>query len=127
MLLADDHAAVRDSLKRLLECEPEFEVVGGASDGGQAVDMAQQLQPNVVLMDMRMPRMDGLEATKQILAALPNVRVIGLSLYSDESAVEGMLRAGATACVDKASSPETLFTAIREAAGREQEGQGAGG
>lgn len=113
LLIVDDHASVRDALSHALQCEPDFDLVGKASDGNDAVQLAQQVQPHIVLMDLRMPEMDGLEATRRIVACCPAVRVLGLSMDSADS--KEMLAAGAAGCVDKASPLETLIAAIRGA------------
>lgn len=113
ILLVDDHAIVRKGLLRLLEDQPDFVVVGEAEDGHAAVAMAHQLHPDVVLMDLAMPRMDGIEATRQITAELPDVRIIGLSMYDDEEKQQLMRDAGAEGYIAKGGPPEALFAAIR--------------
>ncbi|HYA02866.1 MAG TPA: response regulator, partial [Syntrophobacteria bacterium] len=117
ILIAEDHRMMRDALATLLEKDPGFEVVGLAEDGLAAVRLAREMKPHVVLMDIQMPRMDGIEATRQITADLPEVKVIGLSVHADEQMVSGMLAAGATSFVPKSSSPEELTEAIRTAVG----------
>ena len=113
ILIVDDHAAVREALVRTLEFEPDLQIVGEASDGAEAVQLAQRIEPDVVLMDTRMPVMDGLEATGRIVACCPKVRVIGLSMYPADTLIQEMLRAGAAGYIDKPASLETLVAAIR--------------
>ena len=113
ILVADDHLAVRDALRRSLELEPGFEIVGEAADGQQAVALAEQLQPDVILMDSSMPDVDGVDATRQIAANFPRVRIIALSLYTDPEKMQAMLDAGAASYVDKSAGLEALVNAIR--------------
>jgi PAS domain S-box-containing protein len=112
ILIAEDHRMMRDALVALLEKESGFEVVGLAEDGLEAVNLAREANPNVVLMDIQMPRMDGIEATRQITAALPEIKVIGLSVHAEHEIASKMLAAGATSFVSKNSSPEELIEAI---------------
>jgi two-component system, NarL family, response regulator NreC len=116
VLLADDHAVMRDGLARLLQTQPDMEAVGQASDGIQAVEMALHLRPDVVVMDVNMPQLNGMEATYQILSQLPTVRVIGLSMYEEGDVAGAMRQAGAAAYLAKTSPPEALLAAIRAAA-----------
>jgi DNA-binding NarL/FixJ family response regulator len=97
----------------LLEDQPDFVVLGEAEDGHAAVALAQELLPDVVLMDLAMPGMDVIEATQRITATLPGVRVIGLSMYDDPEKERLMRQAGAEAYVTKGGPPEALFAAIR--------------
>jgi DNA-binding NarL/FixJ family response regulator len=116
VLLADDNNALRQEIARLLGGEPDLQIVGEASHGRMAVELARQLQPDVVLMDLSMPVMNGLAATRTIAAELPSVRVIGLSMYDDASEGELMRKAGAAAYVSKAGSGDfssSLMIAIR--------------
>ena len=121
VLVVDDHASVREALNATLEFEPDIDIVGEASDGREAVQLAQQIQPDVILMDTRMPVMDGLEATRRIVACCPNVRVIGLSMYPADLMVQTMLRAGAAGYIEKSVSLELLVAAIRGAQAGQQE------
>ena len=113
VLIADDHTVLRDTLRLLLEMNGEVEVVGEAADGRQAIDMAEQLKPDVVLMDTAMPGLNGIEATVQIRKRLPRTRVLVLSGYGHEDQVRAALRAGASGYVLKSSSSEELLLAIR--------------
>jgi PAS domain S-box-containing protein len=120
ILIADDHQMMRDALASLLEKEPGFEVVGLAADGLEAVRLAREVKPHVVVMDINMPGLDGIEAARQILAALPDAKVIGLSVEAKSGRMSEMLLVGATAFVPKSSSPEELAETIRTAAGSTQ-------
>ena len=113
ILLADDHPVMLEGLARLLANEPDFEVIGQASDGQHAVDVAGRLRPNVILMDISMPRLDGIEATRIIHAQHPDIQIIGLSLYTEEERAREMLGAGATFYLSKSGPPSDLKTAIR--------------
>ena len=114
-LLADDHELVRQGLRALLEAEDDIAVVGEARDGRQAVEMALRLRPDVIVMDIAMPLLNGIEATRQILGALPSARVLILSAHSDEEYVESVTALGVVGYVLKQSSLEDLATAIRMA------------
>jgi DNA-binding NarL/FixJ family response regulator len=119
ILLADDHSVVRKGVRDFLEEEPDLEVVGEASDGVQAIEMAQALEPDVVVMDIKMPQLGGIEATKRIKAAVPYVRVLALSAYDDDPYIWGLLEAGASGYVLKTAESRELISAIRTvAAGR---------
>lgn len=112
MLLVDDNSAVRAGLRRAIETKTTFEVVGEAGDGVEAVRLARELDVDIVLMDVRMPIMDGVEATAQIKLHKPNVFVLGLSGDADPAAVSGMLRAGASGYVLKGSLPEEFLSPL---------------
>jgi PAS domain S-box-containing protein len=114
VLLADDHAVVREGLSSLLTSYPDIEIVGEAADGEQAVDLARALRPEVILIDINMPKMDGIEATRIISLELPGTRIIGLSMYADEGIRSSMLAAGVAAYVKKDSDSEMLLAAIRD-------------
>ena len=113
VLLADDHKIVREGLLGLLSEDPDLDVVGEASDGRMAVDLAMRLQPDVVVMDITMPRLNGIEATRQIAAALPDIRIIGLSAHEQEDMARSMIEAGATAYLSKGGPAEDLIAIIR--------------
>ena len=114
VLLAEDHMVVREGLRRLLESERDIEVVGEAATGRQAVDMTQKLHPAVVVMDIAMPLLNGLEATRRICQALPDVKVLILSAHSDDAYVEKVLAFGAAGYLIKQTSAHCLAEAIRE-------------
>ncbi len=116
VVLADDHHLVRHSLRIMLETRAGFRVVGEAEDGLQALEMLDRLKPDVIVIDVMMPRMGGLEVARLARKRSPATRVVVLSMYADEAYVIEALRAGAQAYVLKSSSPEDFVTAIREAA-----------
>ena len=112
ILLADDHQILRHGLRVLLEKESGIEVVGEAEDGRQAVDLARTLKPGIVIMDLQMPILNGIEATRQILAKNPNCKVIFLSMSSDPIVVRQAIQAGARAFVVKDCAYDQLIKAI---------------
>lgn len=112
ILLADDHVIMRSGLRLLLERQPDLEVVAEAADGREAVDMAAAEKPNVVVMDIAMPRLNGVEATRQIVSKNPETSVVILSMHSDESYVLRSLKAGAQAYLLKDSAESDLISAI---------------
>jgi len=116
ILLCDDHLLIRASLKSLIGEFPGIEVVGEAGDGREALEHAGKLRPNVVLMDIAMPGLNGLEATRRLVKDQPQVRVVMLSMHSDESHVLQALRAGASGYVLKGSAPRELEMAIEAVA-----------
>ncbi len=116
VLIVDDHAVVRQGLRSLLELQEELEVVGEAADGVGAVDQARQLVPDVVLMDLVMPEMDGIEATRKIRALSPSTQVIVLTSFSEEEQVFSAIKAGALSYLLKNVSPADLVKAIQAAA-----------
>lgn len=113
VLIVDDHTAVRQSLVQALRGEPGIEVVGEASDGEEAVRLAGQLGPDVILMDVVMPRVDGIEATRQIMRNCPQIRVIGLSVHDSMVYAARMFEAGASAYLLKDCDMESLLLEIR--------------
>ena len=117
VLVVDDQAMVRAGFRLLLADEPDIEVVGEASNGIEAVDMAARLRPHVVLMDIRMPELDGLEATRRILAADASSRILILTTFDLDEYVYQALRAGASGFVLKDDPPEQLLAAVRTVAG----------
>jgi DNA-binding NarL/FixJ family response regulator len=116
VLVADDESMIRAGLRMVLEAEDDLEVVGDASSGETAVRAVAALRPDVVLMDVRMPGMDGLAATRRILAADPDVRVVVLTTFNEDGYVREALRAGAAGFLLKVAPPERLVEAIRVAA-----------
>jgi two-component system, NarL family, response regulator NreC len=115
IVLADDHQVVRLGLRTLLESEPGFEVVGEAGDGLEAVQMAERFSPDVLILDLQMPRLNGIEAARQIHARFPHMRTVILSMFDSEAYVVEALSAGASAYVLKQSTTEDLVAAVREA------------
>ncbi|KQV07783.1 response regulator [Leifsonia sp. Root112D2] len=113
ILLVDDQALVRMGFRMVLDAEPDLQVVGEASDGEEAVRLAASEQPDVVLMDVRMPRLDGIEATRRIIAARPESRVIILTTFDLDEYAFGGLRAGASGFLLKDARPAELLGAIR--------------
>ena len=119
VLLAEDHTIVRQGLSALLKADGGFKLVGEARTGSEAVELALRLRPDVILMDIAMPVLNGLEATRQILHANPAARVMVLSAHTDDEYVERMRDAGAAGFLEKQTSAQVLTTAIRAvAAGR---------
>jgi two-component system response regulator NreC len=116
LLLVDDQDIVRAGLRSLLEEHPSLEVIGEAGGGEEAVALAAQLQPDVVLMDLTMPDMSGAEATRRIKKIAPEVNVLALTIHEDEAYFFEMLNAGASGYVPKRASPDDLLAAIRVAA-----------
>ena len=116
VLLVDDHQIVREGLRALLEGEPDIEVVGEAQDGRTALQIARGLRPDVVVMDIAMKDLNGIDATRSLVAAIPGVRVIGLSMHSDRSFVARMLQAGAAGYLIKDSAFDELARAVRAVA-----------
>lgn len=115
VVLADDHKVVRQGLATLLGIEPDIEIVGEASDGAEAVALARSLRPHVVVMDVSMPGLNGIDATRQIVSELPGIRVIGLSMHEEGEIAAGMREAGAVAYVAKGGPSDVLIASIRKA------------
>jgi two-component system response regulator NreC len=113
ILLADDHTVVRDGLRLLLERQPGFEIAGEASDGIEAIRLAEEYLPDIVLMDIAMPLLNGIEATRRIIAKCPNTAVVILSMHYDESYVLRSLKAGARGYLVKDSAKSDLMNGIR--------------
>jgi DNA-binding NarL/FixJ family response regulator len=113
ILIVDDHCLVRDGLGELLRCEPDFLLVGKAANGGEALQMVQQLIPDVVLLDICMPDINGIEATERILRFLPTCRILALSAQLDSAFVNQVFEAGARGFVHKDQSSTDLAQAIR--------------
>jgi two-component system response regulator NreC len=113
ILLADDHTVVRKGLRLLLESQPEFQVIADAANGREAVAMADQHRPDVVVMDVAMPTLNGIEAARQISARLPQTAVVFLSMHADESYVLRALKVGARAYLLKDSAEHDLINAVK--------------
>ena len=116
VLIAEDHAVVRNGLRSILEGDDDFEVVGEASDGDQALTLAQDLLPDVVLMDIRMGQADGITATRRIRSVVPSVRVVVLTSYDEDELVFSSIRAGASGYLLKEVNAQQLLNAIRTVA-----------
>jgi DNA-binding NarL/FixJ family response regulator len=113
ILIADDHAPFRSGLRALFEANPDFEIVGEAETGAQAVTLTIQLQPDVVLMDIKMPGLNGIEATRQILQTSPHVSILMLTMFEDDDSVFAALRAGARGYLLKGALKAEILRAIR--------------
>jgi len=119
ILLADDHAVVRQGFKMILAAQAEMEIVGEAGNGREAVDLAQKLKPDVVVMDVAMPELNGIEATRRLAASSPHTRVLALSMHKDSVYVREILRAGARGYLLKDSVAADLVSAVRAVAAGE--------
>jgi len=113
IVLADDHVVMRNGLKLLLERQPNFEVAGEAANGREAVEICEKLKPDVLVLDIAMPNLNGIEAARQISTKLPQIAIVILSMHSDESYVLRALKAGARAYLLKDSAEADLINAIR--------------
>ena len=113
ILLADDHAVVRQGFKMILAAQPDMEIVGEAGNGREALDLAGQLQPDVIVMDVAMPELNGIEATRRIADVSPRSRVLALSMHKDSVYVREILRAGARGYLLKDSIASDLLAAVR--------------
>ena len=116
ILLVDDHAVVRSGLRMLLENERDVEIIGEAASAREAIEAAMRLKPNVILMDIGLPDLSGIDATRQIKKLAPDSAIVALPIHEDEEYFFQMLAAGATGYVPKRAAPEELLTAIRAAA-----------
>ena len=119
LLLVDDHAVVRSGLKMLLSAENDVEIVGEASTAGQAMEMASLVKPDVILMDIGLPDLSGIDATREIKKRYPDISIVALTIHEDEEYFFKMLDAGASGYVPKRAAPEELVIAIRAAAAGE--------
>src|SRR5512143_1922742 len=115
LLLVDDHEVVRTGLQMLLESEPGMNIIGQASSGLEALDLVDQLHPDVVVMDISLPDLSGIEATRRIKAKHPDVLIVALTIHEDEQYFFEMLKAGASGYVPKRAAPADLVKAIRAA------------
>ena len=116
ILIADDHEVVRDGMRALIEREPGWEVCGIATNGQEAVDSAKKLKPEIVILDMTMPELDGLTALRQIKHALPNTEVVIFSAHHSEDVIEQLFEAGAKSYIRKSDAGRHLVTAIKSVA-----------
>jgi len=116
VLLVDDHALVRRGFRRMLEDEPTFQVAGEASDGLEAVQLAEQLRPDVIVMDCALPQMNGIEASRRILSKLPETAILMLSMHSEDTLVKQALEAGARGYILKNAMDLDLVSAIKKVA-----------
>jgi DNA-binding NarL/FixJ family response regulator len=116
IVLADDHIVVRAGLKALINGQPDMTVIGESSDGAEVLAQVEQTQPDVVVMDFSMPRMSGADATRQLHARYPQIRILMLSVHEDASYLRRALEAGATGYVLKRAAAESLITAIKQVA-----------
>jgi DNA-binding NarL/FixJ family response regulator len=116
VLLVDDHALVRRGFRRMLEDEPTFQVTGEASDGLEAVKLAEELRPDVIVMDCALPQMNGIEASRRILAKLPDTAILMLSMHSEDTLVKQALEAGARGYILKNAMDLDLVSAIKKVA-----------
>ncbi len=113
VMLVDDHLVVRDGLAALLRQERDLKVVAEAGDGRQAIERAREEQPDVILMDIMMPEMDGIVATRIIKSLLPKIKIVGLSLFEEHQMRDSMMDAGASAYISKSEGAQTLVETIR--------------
>lgn len=116
ILIAEDHAIVREGIRMILDAEPDFEVVGETKDGEEAIQLARTLRPDVVVMDISMPRMTGVEATREIKRMLPDTDILILTMHEEESYVFQLLQLGASGYVLKRAAAADLVEAVRAAA-----------
>lgn len=113
LLLADDHAVVRSGLRMLLEAQPDMEIVAEAENGRETIEKVLAFQPDIVLMDIEMPGMNGIEATRKIKEESPETAVLALTMYEDDQYFFEMLKAGAAGYIPKRAAPDALVNAIR--------------
>ena len=117
ILIADDHKVYRDLLKEVINLQADMEVVGEAENGLNAIALTRELLPDVVLMDVKMPVMDGAEATRRILAEMPGMKILAISIYATDEFMTNMMHAGALGYILKECDSEELSGAIRRVAG----------
>jgi DNA-binding NarL/FixJ family response regulator len=113
VIVADDHQRLRDGIRTILESAPDIQVVGEASDGREAIHLVEELKPDILLLDMEMPYMNGLEVTDRIKETTPSVRILVLSAYDDSHYILGMLERGASGYITKEEAPESVIRAVR--------------
>lgn len=116
ILIAEDHQTVREGIKLLVNAQPDMEVIGEAGDGEEAIRLAEELAPDLLLMDVSMPRMNGLKATKELRKLRPDLRILTLTRHTDDGYLRQLIGAGANGYVLKQSAPEQLINAIRSIA-----------
>ncbi len=116
ILLADDHVLVRQGFRMILSAQPDMEIVGEAGNGREAVELAEKLKPDIVIMDVAMPELNGIEATRRLTASTPRTRVLALSMHKDSVYVREILRSGARGYLLKDSADADLLTAVRAVA-----------
>jgi DNA-binding NarL/FixJ family response regulator len=119
IILADDHAVFREGLRAVLGSEPDMEVVGEAATGKEVVERAQTLETDVILMDIQMPRINGIEATRRLHAARPDIGIVVLTMFEDDDSVFSAMRAGARGYVLKGADPSEILTVVRAVASGE--------
>ncbi len=117
VLIVDDHQVFRDGLKLVINHQADMEVVGEAEDGEKAVALTRELLPDIILMDVKMPVLDGAEATSRILSEMPDMKILALSIYADDGFMANMMRAGALGYILKGCDTEELSDTIRRIAG----------
>jgi DNA-binding NarL/FixJ family response regulator len=116
VLIVDDHQVFRDGLKLVINRQADMEVVGEAEDGEKAIALTRELLPDIIIMDVKMPLMDGAEATSRILAEMPGMKILALSIYADDGFMANMMRAGALGYILKGCDIEELSNTIRRTA-----------
>jgi DNA-binding NarL/FixJ family response regulator len=116
IMLAEDHLTVREGIKLLINSQPDMEVVGEVGDGGAAIKAAQKLLPDIVVMDVSMPKVNGLTATKRLKQASPNIKILTLTRHTDDAYLQQLIQSGASGYVLKQSAPTELIRAIRTVA-----------
>ena len=117
VLIVDDHGVFRNGLKAVINHQADMEVVGEAEDGEKAVALTRELQPDIILMDVKMPVLDGAETTSRILSEMPGMKIVALSIYADDGFMANMMRAGALGYILKGCDTEELSDTIRRIAG----------
>ncbi|MGE5856327.1 MAG: response regulator transcription factor [Syntrophaceae bacterium] len=117
VLIVDDHGVFRNGLKAVINHQADMEVIGEAEDGEKAVALTRELQPDIILMDVKMPVLDGAETTSRILSEMPGMKILALSIYADDGFMANMMRAGALGYILKGCDTEELSDTIRRIAG----------